>query len=75
MSAVSDDDLDMLWNYYLEVGMTSESVILVGNVNIPKRVNLLVLYWRMRLHPGITTAQLAKRMEIDRWKIRSLGDW
>lgn len=109
MSAVSDDDLDMLWDYYLEVGMTSESVVLVGNVNVPKQLknkmqvyqnfeelqnnlkyailsayrnskknesfsstlaNAITILSQIRLHPGITTAQLAKRIEISQRSVQ-----
>lgn len=37
-ATASDSDLNMLWDYYLEVGATPETVILVGNIDIPKRM-------------------------------------
>lgn len=121
MSAVSDDDLDMLWDYYLEVGLTSESVVLVGNVNVPKQLknkmqvyqnfeelqdnlkyvilsayrnnkksesfsstlaNAIMILSQIRLYPGITTAQLAKKIEISQRSVqryietlRVVGEW
>lgn len=121
MSAVSDDDLDMLWDYYLEVGLTSESVVLGGNINVPKQLknkmqiyqnfeelqdnlkyvilsayrnnkksesfsstlaNAIMILSQIRLYPGITTAQLAKKLEISQRSVqryietlRVVGEW
>lgn len=35
-ATTSDSELNMLWDYYLEVGATPETVVLVGNTDIPK---------------------------------------
>lgn len=35
---VSADDLEMLWEFYLEVGPASETVVLVGHAEIPKQL-------------------------------------
>lgn len=38
-ASVADEDFKMLWNYYLEVGANaSETVIIVGNIGIPKQL-------------------------------------
>lgn len=37
-TTASDSDLNMLWDYYLEVGTTPETVVLVGNTDIPKHM-------------------------------------
>lgn len=43
--AVSHDDLNMLWDFYLEVGPVSESVVLVGDVRVPKQLkNKMQIY-------------------------------
>ena len=49
---------------------------------ITKRVKPLVLHWQMRLYPGITTAQLAKKIEISQRSVqryietlRVAGEW
>lgn len=38
-TSVADEDFKMLWNYYIEVGANaSETVIVVGNTDIPKQI-------------------------------------
>lgn len=38
-ASVADEDFKMLWNYYIEVGANaSETVIVVGNTDIPKQI-------------------------------------
>lgn len=38
-ASVADEDFKMLWNYYLEAGANaSETVIIVGNIGIPKQL-------------------------------------
>ncbi len=45
MPAVSDDDWDMLRDYYFKIGMTSESIVLVGNANVTKQLkNKMQIY-------------------------------
>lgn len=120
--AVSDGDLEMLWDYCIEVGFAmSEEIILVGDVNIPKQLktkiqaysdfgelednlkyvilsayhnnkkqenfsstlaNAIMILSRIRLHPGITTVQLAKDLEISQRSVqryietlRVAGEW
>jgi hypothetical protein len=120
--AVSDDDLEMLWDYCLEAGFAmSEEIILVGDVNIPKQLknkiqaysdfvelqdklkyvilsaynnnkkqenfsstlaNAIMILCRIRLHPGITTVQLATDLEISQRSVqryietlRVAGEW
>lgn len=121
ISSVSDDDLNTLWEFYLEVGSTSESVVLVGNVDVPKELrnkmqvypnfetlkenlkyvllsayrnnkknesfsstlaNAIMILSQIRLYLGITTAQLAKNIEISQRSVqryietlRVAGEW
>lgn len=35
---VSADDLVMLWEFYLEAGSASETVVLVGHAEIPRQL-------------------------------------
>lgn len=38
-ASIADEDFKMLWNYYLEAGANAlETVIVVGNTDIPKRI-------------------------------------
>lgn len=119
--SVSDDDLNTLWEFYLEVGSTPESVVLVGNVDVPKKLrnkmqvypnfemlkenlkyvllsayrnnkktetfsstlaNAIMILSQIRLCPGITTEQLAKKLELSRRSVqryietlRVAGEW
>ena len=118
---VSADDLQMLWEFYLEVGPTSETVVLVGHAEVPKQLkgrikvfssfeelqselkyvllsayrnskknetfsatlaNAIMILSQIRLYPGTTTEQLAKRLEISRRSVqryietlRVAGEW
>lgn len=120
--AVSDVDLEMLWDYCIEIGSAmSEVIILVGKVNIPKQIkskiqvcsdfeelqdklkyivlsayhenkkresfsvtlaNAIMILNKIRLHSGVTTAQLAEDMEISQRSVqryietlRVAGEW
>lgn len=118
---VSADDLEMLWEFYLEVSPVSETVVLVGHAEIPKQLkgrikvfssfeelqsdlkyillsayrnskknetfsamlaNAIMILSQIRIYPGTTTEQLAKRLEISRRSVqryietlRVAGEW
>lgn len=118
---VSADDLEMLWEFYLEVSSVSETVVLVGHAEIPKQLkgrikvfssfeelqsdlkyillsayrnskknetfsamlaNAIMILSQIRIYPGTTTEQLAKRLEISRRSVqryietlRVAGEW
>ena len=118
---VSADDLEMLWEFYLEAGPTSETVVLVGHAAIPKQLkgrikefssfeellseltyvllsayrnsrknetfsvtlaNAIMILSQIRLYPGTTTEQLAKRLKISKRSVqryietlRVAGEW
>lgn len=117
----SADDLEMLWEFYLEVGPASETVVLVGHTEIPRQLkgrikvfssfeelqselkyvllsayrnsrknetfsatlaNAIMILSHIRLYPGTTTEQLAKRLEISNRSVqryietlRVAGEW
>lgn len=118
---VSADDLVMLWEFYLEAGPASETVVLVGHAAIPRQLkgrikvfssfeelqselkyvllsayrnsrknetfsatlaNAIMILSHIRLYPGTTTEQLAKRLEISKRSVqryietlRVAGEW
>lgn len=119
--AVSFEDWDMLWEYYLEIEVVPETVVLVGDGIVPKKLegkiqvysdfealrgklkyillsayrkskkaetfsstlaNAIFILSQIRLSPGVTTAQLAKRLELSNRSIqryieslRIAGEW
>lgn len=71
ISSVSDNDLNTLWEFYLEAGSTSESVVLVGNVDVPKE-----LQNKMQVYPNF---EMPKE-NLKEWKLTDeksvlWGDW
>lgn len=55
--SVSDADLEMLWDYCIEVGFAmSETIILVGDVDIPKQLKKntgILRFWGTARQPEI----------------------
>lgn len=120
-SEVPYDEWDILWEYYLEVGVVAEALVIVGGVIIPEQLKKKVHWYRdfeslrkdmsyillsayrknkkaevfsstlanaimilnqIRLCPGVTTAQLAERLELSNRSIqryietlRVAGEW
>lgn len=118
---VSLEDWDMLWEYYLELEVVPETVVLVGDGIVPKKLkgkiqvypdfailreklkyillsayrkckkaetfsstlaNAILILSQIRLSPGVTTSQLAERLELSNRSIqryieslRVAGEW
>ena len=121
VNAVSEQDLQLLWDYYLEVSPTWDTVVLIGNPVVPKalkneikvyanfkelqqEIKYILLNARRKqkksvtfsntvamairilseihLHPGITTSQLAEKLEVSQRTVqryvetlRVAGEW
>lgn len=121
VSAVSFEEWDILWEYYLELEVVPETVVLVGDGIVPKKLkgkiqvypdfetfreklkyillsayrkskkaetfsstlaNAILILSQIRLSPGVTTSQLAEKLELSNRSIqryieslRVAGEW